>query len=170
MKTPRGSPRRLTDRQVREVLKWHQEAIEFQRVHGTRKRLALLLGVSVHAVRGCLENPLPSTPNGEDLQVSTARRGRPRHLSRAQITFVIAWRNAGQPFYARHGSVADLARALGVGATTVHDCIRRKGRYAQGARADLLETRRCSRSHPPMSDDAWRSALLRSWRREKPAR
>lgn len=167
MKTPCGHLRKLTDGQIREVLKWHQEAIEFRRRHGALDDLAILLGVTLHAVRGCFENRIPCTAKEDGIQASHSRgrRGRPRHLNPEQIAFAIAWRNVGRRFYARHGSVACLARKLGVGASTIHDCIRRQGQYTQHAHTNKYEARITRRSEMP--DDARRSALLRAWLRPK---
>ena len=164
MKTRCGHPRKLSDREILEVMKWHQEAIEFRRAHGTLRGVAILLGVSVHAVRGCLENRIPGTSNADGIQ-AIGRRGRPRHLSPAQIRFVIAWHETGRRFYARHGSIAGLARRLGVSASTIHDCIRREGRYRQRADADASKSQRAGRNQLPMRDNARRSALLRAWPR-----
>ncbi len=164
MKTPCGSLRKLTDRQIREVMKWHQEALEFRRAHGTLKGVAILLGVSVHAVRGCFENTVPGTSNADGIQAS-GRRGRPRHLNPAQIAFAIAWREAARRFHATHGSIAGLARRLGVSASTIHDCIRRQGRYRQRVDADASKSQKAGRNQLPMRDNARRSALLRVWPR-----
>ena len=138
MKTPCGTFRKLTDAQIRKVLKWHQEAIEFRHSHGTIRDLASLLGVSFDAVRGCFERRSPDTAESGGIRTphSATRRGRPRHLNAAQIAFAIAWRNASREFHARHGNIASLARELGVGASTIHDCIRRNGEYRQRADAD----------------------------------
>jgi hypothetical protein len=133
METPCGPPRKLTDRQIIQVLKWHQEAIEFRHAHGTVRDLALVLGVSMHAVRGCFEISVAVPKRQIPMSHSPDRPGRPRHLNPAQIVFAVAWRSADRQFRARHGTVASLARTLGVGASTIHDCIRRKGRYAQRA-------------------------------------
>jgi hypothetical protein len=162
MTIPCGHLRKLTDGQIAQVLIWHQEAIEFRYAHGTLRDLAHVLGVSLHAVRGCLELRIPDSANDRRIQVSPShgRPGRPRHLTPAQIVFVVAWRHAGREFRARHGTVASLARALGVGASTIHDCIRRNGRYTQRAPA--------RRAGPPTSDDAVRAALLRAWSRSAP--
>jgi len=162
MKTGCGHPRKLTDRQIREVMRWHQEAMEFRRVHRTFNDLAILLGVSVHAVRGCFKNRIPGTSYADGIH-STGRRGRPRHLSPAQIAFVIAWHKAGRQFYTRHGSVAGLARRLGVSTSTIHDCIRRGGRYRQRADAHASESHRAGPNRLPVRDNARRSALLRAW-------
>jgi transposase len=159
MKTRCGHPRKLSDRQIRKVMKWHQEAIEFRRAHGTHRDLARLLGVSLHAVRGCFESKIPHAPK------SRARRGRPRHLDADQIAFVLAWRRVAWQFQARHGSIPGLARKLGVGASTIHDCVRRKGRYIQFAHVDGYQAHTSRRVHAPLSDNAVRSTLLRAWRR-----
>jgi hypothetical protein len=162
MTIPCGPPRKLTDGQIAQVLNWHQEAIEFRCAHGTLRDLAHVLGVSLHAVRGCFEIRSPGSANNRRIQSSPShgRPGRPRHLTPAQIVFVVAWRHAGRQFQARHGTVASLARALGVGASTIHDCIRRNGRYTQRAAA--------RRASLPTSDDAVRAALLRAWSRSEP--
>jgi hypothetical protein len=157
-----GPPRKLTDRQIARVLNWHHEAIEFRCAHGTLRDLAHLLGVSLHAVRGCLEIRSLGSASKRRIQSSPSRGrpGRPRHLTPAQIVFVVAWRHAGRQFRARNGTVASLARALGVGASTIHDCIRRNGRYTQRAAG--------RRASPPTSDDTVRAALLRAWSRSEP--
>ena len=162
MRIPCGHLRKLTDGQIVQVLIWHQEAIEFRHAHGTLRDLAHVLGVSLHAVRDCLELRIPDSANDRRIQFapSHGRPGRPRHLTPAQIVFVVAWRHAGREFRARHGTVASLARALGVGASTIHDCIRRNGRYTQRATA--------RRASLPTSDDAVRAALLRAWSRSAP--
>jgi len=167
MKTSCGSFRKLTDRQIREVLKWHQETIEFRHSHGTLWDLASLFGVSLDAVRGCFERRSPDTAEsgGSRMPHSAVRRGRPRHLNGTQIAFAIAWRNAGREFRARHGNIASLARRLGVGASTIHDCIRRNGEYRQRADADAGQGSKFRQDHLPLSMDARRAALLRSWRR-----
>jgi len=162
MKTPCGHRRKLTDRQIREVLKWNQEAIEFRRTHGTVKDLATLLGVSSHAVRGCLEIRVPPINRQIQSFPSPRRPGRPPHLSPDQIAFAVAWRNAGRRFRARHGTVASLARSLGVGASTIYDCVRRKGRYVRGTQATA------GLPNPPRSDEAVRAELLHAWLRPAP--
>ena len=168
MKTPCGHPRKLTDRQIRQVLKWHQEAIEFRHSHGTVRDLASVLGVSLHAVRGCFEIRVPAPDNHQiPMSHSPDRPGRPRHLNSAQIAFALAWRHAGRQFRAQHGTVARLARKLGVGTSTIHDCIRRKGRYTQATHIDLCNAGNARRGHPPVSDNALRAALLRAWVKTK---
>jgi hypothetical protein len=164
MKTPCGTFRKLTNAQIREVLQWHQEAVEFRHSHGTRRDLASLLGVSFDAVRGCFERRNPDTAESRAIRTPhcAARRGRPRHLDAAQIEFALAWRNASREFHARHGNIANLARSLGVGASTIHDCIRRNGEYRQRA---LGQARRSDRTQSPLSMNARRAALLRTWRR-----
>jgi transposase len=158
MKTRCGHPRKLSDRQIREVMKWHQQAIEFRRAHGTQRDLARLLGVSLHAVRGCFDSQIPHTSK------SRVRRGRPRHLDADQIAFVLAWRRVAWQFQARYGSVPGLARKLGVGASTIYDCVRRKGRYIQFAYVDGYQAHISRRGHPSLSDNAVRARLLRAWR------
>ena len=131
MKYPSGPPRKLNDRQIREVLAWYQRAENFRRCHGTVRDLAALLGVSSHAVRGVVEH----SGRIRDIayRLPENRRGRPRHLNPSQVKFVIAWREAGRRFLARQRSVADLAHKMNVSASTIHDCIRRKGRYSARA-------------------------------------
>ena len=111
MKSRCGHFRKLTDRQIRKVLMWHQEAVEFRHSHGTLRDLASLLGVSLDVVRGCFESRSRGTPESSGIAASHSltRRGRPRHLNAAQIAFALAWRNAGREFRARHGSIARLA-------------------------------------------------------------
>jgi ribosomal protein L15E len=121
MKNPCGSPRKLTNRQVVQVLNWHQEAIEFRRAHGTVRDLARLLGVSISAARGCFDIPVSMNSPRDQISHSPGQPGRPRHLNTAQIAFVVAWRNAAYQFRARHGTVVSLARSLGVGASTIYD-------------------------------------------------
>jgi len=157
MKSPRGAPRKLTDRQIREVLKWHHEGTEFRRAHGTLNDLAHLLGASMHAVRGCFEIRAPVDSFPIPRSDRPHRPGRPRHLNPAQIVFALAWRRAGIKFRARHGSVASLARSLGVGTTTIHDCIHRKGRYIQGSEVTV--------GHTAARDNAVRAMLLSAWPR-----
>ena len=161
MAIPCGPPRKLTDGQIAQVLNWHHEAIEFRCAHGTQRDLAHLLGVSLHAVRSCFEIRIPGSANNRRIQSSPShgRSGRPRHLTPAQIVFAVAWRHAGRQFRARHGTVVSLARALGVGASTIHDCIRRNGQYIQRAAG--------RRASPPTSDNAVRAALLRAWSRSE---
>jgi hypothetical protein len=170
MKSRCGHFRRLTDREIRKVLMWHQEAVEFRHSHGTVRDLASLLGVSLDVVRGCFESRSRGTSKGSGVAVyhSLTRRGRPRHLKPAQIAFALAWRNRGREFRARHGSIASLAHELGVGASTIHDCIRRKGRYVQRSAADACKARNSRRTHLPISNSALRAALLRAWSRPKP--
>ena len=168
MKTSCGPPRKLTDRQIIQVLNWHQEAMEFRHAHGTVRDLASVLGVSMHAVRGCFEISVPVDNHQIPMSHSPDRPGRPRHLHSAQIAFALAWRSAGRQFRAQHGTVASLARTLGVGTSTIHDCIRRKGRYTQGARATVFLA--VGRASPPRLDNAVRAALLRAWLRPEPKR
>ena len=166
MKTACGHLRKLTDRQIRAVLKWHQASIEFRRSHGTLRDLAGLLGVSSRAVRGCFEIPIPASGHRRPLEASRSpgRRGRPRHLNPAEIAFAFAWRDASRRFRRQHGTAASLARELGVGTSTIHDCIRRQGRYSRRAQLQVCPaTRRAA-----MSDNAVRAALLRAWLRPKP--
>jgi len=165
MKTRCGHPRKLSDRQIRKVMKWHQEALEFRRRHGTLVDLAIVLGTSLRAVRGCLENRIARAPHGAGILAPRApgRRGRPRHLNPAQIAFAIAWHEAGRRFYVRHGSIAGLARRLGASASTIHDCIRREGRYRQRAGADASKAPSSHRNQPSTPDNVRRSALLRAW-------
>jgi len=160
MKTLCGHLRKLTDGQIREVLKWHQEAIEFRRTHGTLKDLATLLGVSSHAVRGCLEIRVPAINRQIQSFLAPRRPGRPPHLNPSQIAFAVAWRNAGRQFRARHGTVVSLARGLGVGASTIYDCIRRKGRYIRGPEV----TARLPNAPEP--EDAVRAEILHAWLRQ----
>ena len=166
MKTACGHLRKLTDRQIRAVLKWHRESIEFRRSHGTLRDLAGLLGVSLRAVRGCFEFPIPASGHRRPLDAfrSPSGPGRPRRLNSAEIAFAFAWREATRRFRAQHGTVASLALELGVGTSTIHDCIRRQGRYSR--RAQLSGCRATRRA--PLSDNAVRAALLRAWLRPKP--
>jgi hypothetical protein len=161
MNTPCGAPRKLTDRQIVQVLNWHQEAIEFRLAHGTVRDLARVLSASLHSVRGCFAIQVPVTH-------SPARPGRPRHLTPVQIAFVLAWRSAGCQFRDQHGTVESLARTLGVGKWTIHDCIRRKGRYTQSTHVTMCQA--AGRASPPRSDAALRAALLRAWSRPWPKR
>jgi len=161
MKIPCGSPRKLTDRQIIRVLEWHREVIEFRRAHGTTCDLAHVLGVSFHVVRACFEMRVPLNRPRIPISHSAGRAGRPRHLSPAQIAFAVAWRNVGRQFRARHGTVASLACTLGVGASTIHDCIRRKGWYTQSNSVTAC------RASLHRSDDAIRAALLRRWPRPR---
>jgi hypothetical protein len=159
MRIPCGQPRKLTDRQVAQILNWYQEAIEFRDAHGTERDLARLLGTSLHAVRGCFEIRVSTNNRQSGSSPSLHRPGRPRHLNPDQTAFAIAWRNVGRQFRARHGTAASLARSLGVGASTIHDCIRRKGRYIRGPQFS-------ARVHNlPKSDDAVRAELLHAWLR-----
>jgi hypothetical protein len=157
MKAPCGARRKLTDRQISDVLKWHQEGTEFRRAHGTLSDLAHVLGVSLHAVRGCFEIGAPVDNHRVPMSHLPHRPGRPRHLNPAQIAFALAWRRAGSEFRARHGTVASLARILGVGTSTIHDCIHRKGRYTQGSEVTV--------GHAAARDNAARAALLSAWLR-----
>jgi hypothetical protein len=168
MKTPCGALRKLTDRQIIQVLKWHQEAVEFRHAHGTVRELAYVLGVSKHAVRGCFESGVPFTKHQHPAVHSRTRPGRPRHLNPAQLAFTLAWRSAGREFRTRHGTVESLARTLGVGASTIHDCIRRKGHYAQCTHVTASQA--LGRASPPRSDNEIRTALLRAWLRPIPKR
>jgi len=103
MKPPCGSFRKLTDAQIRTVLKWHQEAIEFRHSHGTVADLASLLGCRSMRSEAALRAKLGHAESrGIRMPHSAIRRGRPRHLNGTQIAFAIAWRNAGRRFHARH--------------------------------------------------------------------
>ena len=171
MKSRCGHFRKLTDREIRRVLMWHQKAIKFRHSHGGLRDLASLLGVSLDAARGCFRSRSPGTAQSHRIVAShvSARRGRPRHLeAAAQIAFAIAWYNAGREFRARHGSIASLARELGVGASTIHDCISRKGRYVQRSAVDASRAQNSRRAHLPISNNALRASLLRAWSRPKP--
>jgi transposase len=165
MRYPCGHTRKLSDRQIRVVLTWHREAHKFRHRHGTARDLAALLGVSSAAIRGLVEPSASSNRRGIKCIPSPNRRGRPRHLNSAQIAFVIAWRNAGQRFRLRHGNVAGLALKMGVSVSTIHDCIRRRGRYTQFTRVALSVRRMSGRTRSLRSDEALRSKLLRMWRR-----
>ena len=158
-----GPPRKLSDREIREVLTWYQRAENFRRCHGTVRDLASLLGVSSHAVRGIVE------PSGRTRDIAyrlpETRCGRPRHLNPSQVAFVIAWRKAGRQFRERHGSVAELAQKMDVSPSTIHDCIRRKGRYTRSGRVDSSTRREGGRVRPLRSEETLRSKLLRTWRR-----
>jgi transposase len=163
MKYPSGPPQKLSDRQIREVLIWYQRAENFRRCHGTVRDLAALLSVSAHAIRGVVE------PSGDARDIACRRpehrRGRPRHLNPVQVAFVIAWRKAGRQFRERQGSVAELADKLDVSASTIHDCIRRKGRYTRSDRVSPPTRREGGRTRRLRSEDTIRSKLLRTWRR-----
>lgn len=165
MKYPSGPPRKLNDRQIREVLAWYQRAENFRRCHGTARDLAALLGVSSHAVRGVVEH----SGRIRDIayRLPENRRGRPRHLNPSQVKFVIAWREAGRRFLARQRSVADLAHKMNVSASTIHDCIRRKGRYTQSDHVGQFTRRKGGQNRPLPSDEALRSTLLRAWPRSR---
>jgi transposase len=163
MRYPSGPPRRLSDRQIRAVLTWYKKAENFRRRHGTARDLAALLGVSSHAVRGIVE--LSDRTRGMACPLPENRRGRPRHLNAAQESFVIAWREAGRQFLAQQGSVAELAHRMDVSASTIHDCSRRKGRYARTDHVCPPTKRKGGRTRPLLADEALRSKLLRAWRR-----
>jgi transposase len=163
MRYPSGPPRKLSDRQIRAVLTWYETAENFRRRHGTARDLAALLGVSSHAVRGIVE--LSDRTRDMASPLSKIRRGRPRLLNAAQVAFVIAWREAGRQFLAQQGSVAGLAHRMDVSASTIHDCIRRKGRYKRSDHVRSSTKRGGGRTRPLLSDKALRSMLLRAWRR-----
>ncbi len=163
MKYPSGPPRKLSDRQIREVLIWYQRGKNFRRCHGTVRNLAALLSVSAHAIRGVVE------PSGGTRDIACRRpenrRGRPRHLNPVQVAFVIAWRKAGRQFRERQGSIAELADKLDVSASTIHDCIRRKGRYTRSGRVSPSTRLKDGQTRPLLSDETLRSKLLRTWLR-----
>jgi transposase len=163
MKYPSGPRRKLSDRQIRAVLTWYETAVNFRRRHGTARNLAALLGVSSHVVRGIAE--LSDRTRGLPCPLPKNRRGRPRQLNAAQVAFVIAWREAGRQFLAQQGSVAELAHRMDVSASTIHDCIRRKGRYARSDHVGRSTTRKGGRTRPLLANEALRSKLLRAWRR-----
>src|SRR5260370_2745927 len=167
MKTPCGPARKLSDRQIAQILNWNREAIEFHCAHGTLRDLAHLLGVSTHAVRGCFETRAPDSANNHPIESSQSRGrpGRPRHLNPDQIAFAVAWRSAGREFRTRHGTSVSLACTLAVAVSTIHDCIRRQGRYTQ--RALVATSQDSRRVSPPKSDVAVRAELLRRWSRPK---
>ncbi len=164
MKYPSGPPRKLSSRQIREVLTWYQRAENFRRCHGTVRNLAAILSVSSHAVRGVVERAGSGGTRDIACRRPANRRGRPRHLNPSQVAFVIAWRQAGREFRDRHGSVAELAHKMDVSASTIHDCIRRKGQYTRSGRVGSTR-RKGGQTRPLRSDETLRSKLLRTWGR-----
>jgi hypothetical protein len=165
MRCPCGPPRKLSGRQIREVLKWHDEADKFRRRHGTVRDLAALLNVSSHVIRRIVEPSGSRGARGIGSLQRESRPGRPRHLSAVKIAFVIEWCSAGREFRIRHGSLAMLALKMDVSASTIHDCIRRRGRYMQLAHVGLCTMSKSGRTRRYRSDEALRSELLRGWRR-----
>lgn len=176
----RGSLRKLTDVQIRQVLAWHTRWQAFRTAHGTARQLAERLRVNVHVIRYCMAQYRKcSTRPRLAADTSVARRGRPRRLSAANSRRVIAWYGQYQRFLAVQGSVRTLAAKLDVSVTTIYDCIRREGHYLQRSRAAMAvrtasrlrqrrRTRTGGRASASACETELRSRLLKNWRRSVP--
>jgi hypothetical protein len=156
-----GPPHKLTRAQIRRVLRWHARAVAFRTTHGTARDVARRLGVKVYAVRRALQDDR-----------TEGALGRRRLLSPAQHVLVRRWRAAGRRFRATHLTAQQLADAQGVSRSTIHDCIRRHGRYAAVAPIDSAHINARSvgsRSEAIRPDTsaavAERAALLGAWPR-----
>jgi transposase len=178
----RGSPRKLTDDQIRQVLAWHTRWQAFRTAHGTALELAARLRVNVHVIRYCMaQYRKRRTQPRLAADTSVARRGRPRRLSAVNSRRVIAWYCQYQRFLAVQGSVRTLATKLDVSVTTIYDCIRREGHYFQRSRAAMTvrtasaslsrqrrRTRTGGRASASACETELRSRLLKNWRRAAP--
>lgn len=148
-----GSPRRLTQSQIRRVLRWHARLIAFRREHSTVQRFARSMGPSVPAIRRALGSANSAT-----------------QLSRAQRRMVRRWYARYRRFVARQQSAQALADALKVSRWTIFDCIRRQGRYFQlderalHRQARQPATRARSARRVRFVEDSQRAALLKAWR------
>jgi hypothetical protein len=161
MSHPCGPPHKLTRAQIRRVLRWHARGVAFRATHGTARDLARKLHASIYAVRRALQ--------GDRTHVSKGAVGRKRLLPPAQHVILRRWRAAGRRFRARHLTAQQLADALGVSRVTIHDCIRRRGRYATvdpvHVNSRSLGGRPGTTRHATTPTVAKGAALLKAWPR-----
>jgi transposase-like protein len=167
MTSRRGAPRKLTPADVCDILRWHAQGIAFRSAQGTLRDLARRLGVSVSTLHSDVAGP--HRPH------LASRGGRPPALSPSQREEVRSWRAAGQGHRETQGTVAQLARRLGVSPRTIFACIARAGRFptdaptatavsAPRACADPVSRPRAKPAERARErDSALRNALLRAW-------
>lgn len=164
-----GPPRKLTDTQIRQVLSWHACRQKFRAQQGSVHQLAARLGVNTDVIHCCIARY--RSKGNRPLRVKGAvghigpRRGRPPLLSHIKVRAVEAWYRRHSEFIERTGTAQALARRMGVSVRTIHDCIRRHGRYIQHSESRLNRTRSARTSRGAKAEIQWRSVLLRRWRR-----
>jgi hypothetical protein len=166
MARTRGSPRKLTNANIRKVLRWYARERAFKLRHGTLRSLAQRLGVTVSCVRRAM-NPRP---------IAVRPRLVPsRPLTARERQRVRRWYSTYRRFMASHQSAAQLAKSLGVCRFVIWDCIRRQGRYTQLHRSALARDNhkpvRSAQSRPSRAvsttETQLRSSLLATWSRPK---
>ena len=165
----RGPPRKLTDAQIRQVLAWHASWQKFRAQHESARRLAARLGVSQHVIYYCIaryrrEGNRPSHFRGAVAR-TRPRHGRPPSLRGSEARVVVAWYVRYMKFIERTGTARALARRMGVSEWTIHDCIRRRGRYAQLSESSLNRITRARTARGVEAEILWRAVVLRRWRR-----
>jgi transposase len=164
-----GPPRKLTDTQIRQVLSWHACRQKFRAHHGSVHQLAARLGVNTDVIYCCIARYCRK--GNRPLRVKGAvarrgpRRGRPPSLSDMKVRAVEAWYRRHNEFVERTGTAQALARRMGVSVRTIHDCIRRRGRYIQLSESSLNPTSSAGISRGADAEIQWRSVLLRRWGR-----
>lgn len=163
MNSRRGPPRILTQRQIRQVLAWHQAWQTFRAKHESVRRLATRLGVSETVIYYCIRRyrlgSHRTSPAERPIARLTVRRGRPPSLSDAKLAIVIAWYVRYLNFVARTGGPQTIARRLGVSERTLYDCIHRRGCYAIASRCPSTSQKRKE------IESQARAVLLNQWRR-----
>jgi hypothetical protein len=130
MKRVSGPSRKLTNAQIRIILRWSEERQRFLRTHGSAHSIARRLGLSVYVVRRWLRTYKPNDQQKHRKSLG-AKSGRPPIIrTRAARAALRRWIDASRHYRATHVSAAALARDLGVSRFTIFDCIQRRGRYA----------------------------------------
>jgi transposase len=165
----RGPPRKLTDTKIRQVLAWHACRQKFRAQHGSVHQLAARLGVSTDVIYYCIARYRSKANRPLRVKGAVARigprRGRPSSLSDMKVRAVEAWYRRHNEFVERTVTAQALARRTGVSVRTIHDCIRRHGRYIQHSESRLNPTSSAGTSRGADAEIQWRWVLLRRWRR-----
>jgi hypothetical protein len=183
MASHRGSPRKLTDAQIRRVLRWHARVLKFRARRGTTRDLAARLHVNTRVIYYYLSQYKNGTRGSRSELRPPMRRstGRPRLLGDRELRTIFHWYVRQMRFLAAHGSARALAHELGVSETTLFDCIRRQGRYRQARRLRRASITLATDVGPKgsrgkescalakhESATCWRAQLLNRWARPKP--
>ena len=129
MASRRGRPRVLTRQQIRIVLKWHQRRLRFRALVGSVRVFSRRQGIPVYVLRQALARGV--------LVPVAAKKANYGHVELAHI--VSAWVREYRRFAESDISNAQMASRLGVSRNTIHDCVKRKGRYIRSTRSEKVQ-------------------------------
>ena len=155
------TPERLTNAQIRRVLRWYAKQQRFLRENGTVATVANSHGVATGVIYRCIDN-FKKPPVARKRLRSF---GRPGILSALQVRAVRVWYVKKLGFLKSHGTVADLAQELRATPSAIYACIRRGGVY-RSPFGEVVPRRRTTPRGTESTvdgDSQMRSKLLRTW-------